>query len=99
MRRAAVDQVVLAPEARRRAVIDLIDGARQRLRLSVFRCDDPEVVQTLADAVRRVRPFGIDVSSGVERSPGVKDEARMKALFQSVGEAMSTAPHEGARIL
>jgi phosphoribosylanthranilate isomerase len=38
----------------------------------------------VADAVARVRPFGIDISSGVERSPGVKDHARMRALFEVV---------------
>jgi phosphoribosylanthranilate isomerase len=38
----------------------------------------------VADAIRRVRPFGIDVSSGVESSPGVKDRARLKALFDAV---------------
>lgn len=32
-------------------------------------------------AVDAVRPFGIDVSSGVEISPGVKDHDRMRALF------------------
>jgi len=38
----------------------------------------------VADAVARVRPFGIDVSSGVERAPGVKDHVRIKALFEAV---------------
>jgi phosphoribosylanthranilate isomerase len=33
-----------------------------------------------------VRPFAIDVSSGVEASPGVKDHGRMRALFAAVGE-------------
>jgi phosphoribosylanthranilate isomerase len=37
-------------------------------------------------AVEAVRPFGIDVSSGVEASPGVKDHDRMRALFAAVGE-------------
>jgi len=40
----------------------------------------------VADAIHQVRPFGIDVSSGVESSPGVKDHARMRALFEAVME-------------
>jgi phosphoribosylanthranilate isomerase len=38
----------------------------------------------VADAIAQVRPFGIDVSSGVERAPGVKDHRRLKALFEAV---------------
>jgi phosphoribosylanthranilate isomerase len=38
----------------------------------------------VVDAIDRVRPFGIDVSSGVESSPGIKDEAKLKALFEAV---------------
>jgi phosphoribosylanthranilate isomerase len=41
----------------------------------------------VADAISCVRPFGIDVSSGVEVSPGVKDHQRLKALFDEVREA------------
>lgn len=78
MRRAATDQVVIAPEARRRAVIDIIDGARRRLRLSVFRCDDPEVVQALADAVRR----GVRVDALVtSRAKGPKATLRLLCLL------------------
>jgi phosphoribosylanthranilate isomerase len=36
------------------------------------------------EAIRTVRPFAIDVSSGVERAPGLKDRARMEALFEAV---------------
>jgi len=38
----------------------------------------------VADAVARVRPFGIDVSSGVEASPGIKDHRRVRALFEAL---------------
>jgi phosphoribosylanthranilate isomerase len=38
----------------------------------------------VAEAVAKVQPFGIDVSSGVERAPGVKDHARIKALFEAL---------------
>ncbi len=38
----------------------------------------------VADAVARVRPFGIDVSSGVERTPGIKDHQRLRALFEAL---------------
>ena len=41
----------------------------------------------VADAVARVRPFGIDVSSGVERAPGIKDHERLKALFEAVHDS------------
>ena len=40
--------------------------------------------ENVAEAIAHVRPFGIDVSSGVERSPGVKDHGRLKALFDAM---------------
>jgi phosphoribosylanthranilate isomerase len=43
----------------------------------------------VADAISRVRPFGIDVSSGVEVAPGIKDHRRLKALFDGVRGADS----------
>ena len=40
--------------------------------------------ENVGDAIARVKPFGIDVSSGVESSPGTKDHARLKALFEAI---------------
>ncbi|MBT8486917.1 MAG: phosphoribosylanthranilate isomerase [Phycisphaerales bacterium] len=42
-------------------------------------------------AVQRVRPFAVDVSSGVESSPGVKDPGRIAAFCDAVRRADAAA--------
>ena len=39
--------------------------------------------ENVADAVRRVRPYAVDVSTGVEAAPGRKDPAKVRAFIQS----------------
>ncbi|MFA9274855.1 MAG: phosphoribosylanthranilate isomerase [Candidatus Aquirickettsiella gammari] len=41
-------------------------------------------VQNATDAVVGVRPFAVDISSGVELSKGVKDATKVKAFVQAV---------------
>ena len=42
--------------------------------------------ENVREAIAAVRPFGIDVSSGVESAPGIKDGNKLAALFEAVAE-------------
>lgn len=73
-----------------------LQGARERGELA----DWPPIMlaggldpENVAEAVRTVRPFGIDVSSGVEiqGSPGRKDPARMRLLVEWARAAVAGA--------
>jgi phosphoribosylanthranilate isomerase len=66
-----VDWAAVAPVARARRVI-LAGGLTPR---------------NVGEAVATVRPYAIDLASGVEQAPGVKDERRLRALFEALRRA------------
>lgn len=90
----------LAPWAGVRVLIDAHDPVRRGgtgqmvdwARAAALSATRPVILagglrpETVAEAIARVRPAGIDVSSGVERAPGIKDQARLRALFDAVRE-------------
>ncbi len=40
--------------------------------------------ENVREAIRQVRPFGVDVNSGVERAPGMKDVEKLHAFMEQV---------------
>jgi phosphoribosylanthranilate isomerase len=49
----------------------------------------------VADAIRRVHPWGVDVASGVERSPGKKDPILVRDFVERA-KAAEPRPYEGS---
>lgn len=56
--------------------LDGIDGAKILLSGGLQ-------VENVAQAIRRIQPFGVDVCSGVEARPGIKDHGKLKAFIDA----------------
>jgi phosphoribosylanthranilate isomerase len=47
--------------------------------------------ETVGEALATVRPYAVDVASGVEAAPGVKDPERMRSFFEAARSAAAAA--------
>ena len=85
--------LVDAPEPGSGRVFDwtLIDGVSVRERLLLA---GGLTAENVAEAITLVRPWGVDVSTGVEREAGRKDAVKMKAFIEAA-RAAAPEPFRG----
>jgi phosphoribosylanthranilate isomerase len=50
--------------------------------------------ETVAEGIATVRPYAVDVASGVEAAPGVKDPDKLAAFFAAAAPAPAPTPAE-----
>ncbi len=83
---ALVDAVDTARRGGTGQVADWTDAARLARRRPVMLAGGL-TDENVAQALLQVRPWAVDVSSGVESTPGIKSPDRMRAFFERVREA------------
>lgn len=86
----AFERVAIDPAERRAAIVDVIRGARRRLGLSIFRCDDEGVLEALVAA--RARGVGVEVllTRRARRSRGMLQQ--LERFFERHGIVVHRSP-------
>ena len=77
------EQIVIDPALRYRAFVDALEAAKQSIDLSIFRCDDPLIVDVLASA--RARGVRIRTLLTNRAKGGRKQLARLEAALERGG--------------
>ena len=67
----------------------LAEGAPRGIRLVMA---GGLTAENVAMAIEKVRPWGVDVATGVEMSPGRKDPARLRAFINAARDASPARP-------
>src|SRR5712692_10570727 len=82
------DRVIISPEARRAAVLEVIAGARRAIALSLFRCNDPEIFAELTRATARGVAVDVLVTPRAQGNP--KKLERMRDALSRTGAIVGT---------
>ena len=68
-----------------------VDAATLELRASAALPTTHEATEGVAEGIAQVDPYAVDVASGTEAQPGVKDPARLRAFMEAAGVGAEVA--------